>query len=134
MGEFGEGERERVVLREGVDPLVAQLLACADPWDAYHLAVSIGGVLSDGLVWMPHGGHLYVAWAELTDVYEISATPLEEAHRLLRAAAAAWMRSSGVHAEADISAWLAQASALSSDAFARYGPSTSWLKGGAQGP
>jgi hypothetical protein len=84
-------EREWRLLQE-IDVVAREVLAATDAWDAYAAANGASGSLVDDLTWMPHGGQVYVAWAELTDLFEIGETPLERAHDVLRKAAIRWLQ------------------------------------------
>lgn len=77
-------------LLQRVDPIAREVLTATDPWDAYAAANGASAVLVDELTWMPHGGQVYVAWQELTDLFEVDETPLESAHHALRHAATRW--------------------------------------------
>ncbi len=83
--------RESSFVAAAVDPLVQRVLDAAEPWAAYDVAFTIPGALLDALDWMPHGGALYAAWAELTDLFEGGKTPIPEAHAALRRAATRWL-------------------------------------------
>lgn len=83
--------REWQVLRERLDPIARDVLAADAPWRAYEAANAFSGALIDDVPWMPHGGRLYVAWADVTDLYEVGDVTLEVAHRILRSAASRWL-------------------------------------------
>lgn len=97
--------REWQVLRQ-IDPIAREVLAATDAWDACAAANRTGGVLVDDLTWMPHGGQLYVAWAELTDLFEIGETSLESAHEVVRQAASRWLSRPEQPDAAFLSGWL----------------------------
>jgi hypothetical protein len=74
-----------------VDPIATEVVAADEPWAAYHAANKASDVLVDDLTWLPHGGAVYVAWASLTDKYEVGSSTPEEAHQVLRKAAQDWL-------------------------------------------
>jgi hypothetical protein len=85
---------------------VEDVLAAAEPWDAYREANRVCGVLVDHLTWLPHGGSVYVAWAELTDLYEVGGTSPEAAHEALRRAASLWFEMPEEPSPRLLAAWL----------------------------
>jgi hypothetical protein len=84
-------EREWDLFREEIDPICLRVLEARDPWDSYGAACDCLGV---GLLdeWLPHGGGVYVAWAELTDLFETGKTNVDVAHNVLRRAAEQWLQ------------------------------------------
>lgn len=88
MDAAGEGRaRAAALFSERIDPIAREVLAARDPWDAHEAAGRVGAALSDELDWLPHAGGIYVAWAELEDLYETGKTPIPDAHAALRQAA-----------------------------------------------
>ena len=55
---------------------------------------------------LPHGGGIYVTWAELTDLYDTGKTPIADAHAALRQAATNWLERPDLPTEAFIENWL----------------------------
>lgn len=121
MNELGDREREWVVFRERLDPVAKRVLEAEDPWGAYDEANSITGALVDDLVWMPHGGDVYIAWAELADQFESGKPPIAEADAALRGAARLWLRSPAEPSESFLAEWLALAHKLVGDLVEQYG-------------
>ena len=90
MGEQSElSRRDWATLKALVDPIATAVLAATEPWDAYDAACTYGQILEDPD--LPHAGAVYVAWAELTDVFETGMTREEIADSLLRDRAVAWL-------------------------------------------
>jgi hypothetical protein len=106
MASDQDEERESRLLSTEVDPVVRAVLDAADPWDAYKAANDIPDSLVDELDWMPHGGSLYTAWAELTDLFETGKTPIPDAHAALRQAATSWLARTGQPTAAFLEMWL----------------------------
>ena len=98
--------REWKLFREEVRPIVGDVLAAAEPWDAYREANRVCGVLVDHLTWLPHGGSVYVAWAGLTDLYEVGDTSPEAAHEALIRAASLWFEMPEEPSPRLLTAWL----------------------------
>lgn len=84
-------EREWALFTQSVDPHARTVIAAAKPWDAYDAALRIPGALLDDWAWLPYGGVIYTAWAQLADLYETGKTPILDAHTALRRAAEAWL-------------------------------------------
>ena len=59
---------------------------------------------------LPHSGAVYVAWAELTDLYETGKTPMADAHATLRLAAARWLDRPSEPTADFIEQWASEAS------------------------
>ena len=74
-----------------MDSFVRAALDAEDPWDAYNSVVELRGALSDELDWLPHGGKVFMAWANLEDLYETGKTPIPDAHDAPRQAASEWL-------------------------------------------
>ncbi|HEY6794495.1 MAG TPA: hypothetical protein VI248_07415 [Kineosporiaceae bacterium] len=92
MAEYpGDVGRQAQFLGEEVDPIAQQVVDAADPWKAYEAAIEAPGALINELDWMPRGGLIYVAWAELADLYDAGKVPIGEAHAALRQAASDWL-------------------------------------------
>ena len=69
-------------------------------------AVSHGRLLGLG----SHGGAVFIAWADLEDLYETGKTPIPDAHAALRQAAIDWLaRPSVPNMAAYIEKWIAEA-------------------------
>lgn len=105
-----EFKREFDFLRERIDPLAEETLLAVEPWHAYRVVVGIASAISDDLEWLPHGGAVYVAWAEVEDVYETGKTPVADAHALLRDAAARWLHWSSSPSATGLEQWLQETS------------------------
>ena len=80
--------READFFRDVMDPFVCAMVTAEDPWDAYNEVAGMRGSMLDYLEWGVHGGQVYVARADLADLYVTGTTPIEEAH-------AAWPRAAG---------------------------------------
>ena len=104
-----------------IDPFARQILDAVEPWDAYHAANGIPGSLVDALESLPHGGSLYRAWAELTDLFESGTTPVSDAHAVLRQAATDWLAGPGDPTDASIEVWLERTQASVNVLFDRDG-------------
>lgn len=104
----GDDGRQARFLGEKVDPIAQRVVDCADPWEAYHAAGGVSGALADGLDWMPQGGDIYVAWEELTDLYDAGKAPVAEAHAALRQAASDWLDRPTPPGETFIEGWLSR--------------------------
>lgn len=117
-----ETAREATFFSEVMDPFVRAVLDAAEPWVAYESVVSMRSAMVDYLDWGPHGGAVFVAWADLEDLYDTGKTPVSDAHAALRRAAADWLaRPSGPDLAAYIEEWVAQAGRTSSALIKRYG-------------
>ena len=118
-------EREWAFYALVVDPAVDEVLARADPWDAYHRTHEMMGLLTDtspGGAWdLPHAGEVYAAWATLTDVYDTGNTPIGEAHTTLRTAATAWLRRPARPTADFIEDWVSEANEQAGALFKRDG-------------
>lgn len=99
-----------------MDPIARQILAAEGPWQAYEEAHSFSGVLTDHLSWLPHGGSVYVAWAEATDLYEIGDASPETAHVLLRQMASEWLTRPSEPSEDFLRRWVADAQSATAHA------------------
>ena len=109
MGPDDEAEREGTFFREVLDPFVHAVLGAHDPWDAYESVSRMRSAMIDYLDWGPHGGAVFVAWADLEDLYDTGKTPIPDAHAALRAAATSWLdRPSVPHLAAYVEGWIAQ--------------------------
>lgn len=106
--EVVEQDRETELYLHKLDPIARNVVAASDPWDAYREALTVSGQLLDDLEWLPHGGRIYVAWAQLADVYDTGKTPIPDAHSALRHAASAWLDRSGPPTREHIEKWLDQ--------------------------
>lgn len=120
-----ELEREWAFFNQVIDPLVREVLALDDAWAAYRRANEMYDLLSDpspGGSWeFPHSGSVYVAWAELTDLFETGKTPIQEAHAALRLAAKRWLdRPAGPNARF-IEQWVSDVSEATGTLFERDG-------------
>ncbi|QRP45784.1 hypothetical protein [Amycolatopsis sp. FDAARGOS 1241] len=113
--------REWALFTQRVDPLARTVIAAVQLWDAYDAADEIPGTLLDDIEWLPHGGAVYTAWAQLTDVYETGKTPIHDAHTALRHAAQAWLERPSEPDSAFIDDWVRQANDASSRLFRRDG-------------
>ncbi len=110
-----EAVREAIFFREEMDPFVRALLDADDPWEAYDSVASMRSAMLDYLEWGPHGGAVFVAWADLEDRYDTGKTPISDAHAALRQAATDWLaRPSGPPTAVYIEKWVAQAARTSS--------------------
>lgn len=89
-----------------LDEVAASVLRAVDPWDAYRAASAASGALTGALDWLPRGGALYVAWADLTDLFEAGKTPVPDALAVLRDAAARWQQWSAAPSGPGLAAWL----------------------------
>ncbi|HET7531632.1 MAG TPA: hypothetical protein VFJ83_00700 [Nocardioidaceae bacterium] len=98
--------RQAELFSEVVDPYVKAALVAEDPWDAYDAVVSLRGALVDELDWLPNGGDVFVAWAELEDLYETGRTPIPDAHAALRKAATEWLAMPQVPDATHVESWL----------------------------
>ena len=83
-------EEESHFIAVEIDPLVREIQGETEPWAAYRQAIQLLGRLSEPQAPLKRGGELYVAWAELTDLFETDRTPIPDAHKVLRAAAQAF--------------------------------------------
>lgn len=111
MGADDDAVREESYFREVMDPFVRAVLDADDAWEAYESVASMRSAMIDYLDWGPHGGAVFVAWANLEDLYDTGKTPIPDAHAALRQAAADWLaRPSGPYeVAAYIESWIAQA-------------------------
>jgi hypothetical protein len=76
----------------------------------------------DYLDWGPHGGAVFVAWADLEDLYDTGKTPIPDAHAALRQAATGWLaRPSGPIMAAYIEDWIVDAGRTASAVIERDG-------------
>jgi hypothetical protein len=60
---------------------------------------------------MPNGGQLYVARAELTDLFAVGRTSLESAHEVLRQAATRWLSKPEQPDQSFLAGWLVETQA-----------------------
>lgn len=104
-----------------VDPIAHAVLDAAEPWDAYNAAETGRAALTEYLEWGPHGGAVYIAWAELADVYETGKTPIIDAHATLRKAATSWLDRSGLPSGSFIEGWISDANEAVRTLFERDG-------------
>lgn len=122
-GEYREaalGPGEDVAALAGLlDPGATRILTVDNPWDAYRSALDLRGPVLDAGV--PHDGAVYGAWAGLTDVFETGKTPVDDAHYLLRKAAARWLDRPGPPTDEHVARWIAYANRLATGAFERDG-------------
>jgi hypothetical protein len=141
-GAAGELERELAFYHASIDPIVQGLLGSDDPWGAYDAVVDLRGRVFAELEWLPHGGQVFTAWADLEDIYDMGKTPIADAHAALRAAAAEWLELSS---EAlGIESWIQRATALVRAISSRDGtfwhpsnhdsPKLEWLSSLSDGP
>lgn len=100
--------REWRLLSERLDPIARDVIAAEDPWAAYEVANAISGALIDDVPWMAHGGRLYVAWADITDLYEVGPVEPEVAHQILRRAASRWLDKPETPTPQFLERWLAE--------------------------
>ena len=118
-------EREWAFLGRTADPLVRELLALDDPWEAYERGNHLSDLMTDtelgGSFELPHAGSIYVAWAELTDVYETGVTPIADAHAALRLAATRWLDRPAEPSARFIEEWATDARRTAGELFARDG-------------
>jgi hypothetical protein len=118
-------EREWAFFSESIDPLVRELLALDDAWDAYDRATMVPGLLIDtapgGALELPHAGGVYVAWSELADMFETGKTPIPDAHATLRLAAARWLDRPAEPNASFIEQWISDASDAVQARFSRDG-------------
>ena len=114
-GSGGEQEREWSFFAQSLDPVVRDLLAREDPWEAYRLAMSVGSLMMietslGGSANLPHAGDVYVTWMELTDLFETGKTPISDAYATLRVFAERWLDRPAVLDGVFIEQWSADAS------------------------
>ncbi len=83
--------RQTVFFRDVMDPFVRAIITTDDPWHAYDEVARMRGSMLDYVEWGPHGGQVFVAWADLEDLYDTGKTPIEDAHAALRRAAREWL-------------------------------------------
>jgi hypothetical protein len=114
-------ERESQLLSTEIDPLAQAILDSVLPRDAYEAVNEIPGRLLDALDWLPHGGALYRAWAELADLFETGKTPIPDAHAALRQAASDWLARPEDSTGASVEMWLERAQTLTHRLFDRDG-------------
>ena len=106
----------------GRGPAGAQSAVLDDPRDAYSCANDVVSVLnSDYLTHSAQGGGVYVAWAELTDLFETGKTPDAVAHDLLRSAARRWLDRDGSPTYAFQEQWVGETQEHTRAAFSRDG-------------
>lgn len=121
----GDEQREWDFFRDILDPVVRELLATNDPWEAYQAANAVTSLLTDtapgGSFSLPHSGEIYAARAELSDLYETGKTPIIGAHTTLREAATRWLDRLPEPTGAFVETWIAEASEAAGAAFARDG-------------
>lgn len=98
--------REVAFLRNALDGVAEAVLHAADPWAAYRAAEDASGALLDALEWLPHGGSVYIAWAEVIDLYETGKTPVSDAFAVLCDAATRWLAWSSVPSGPGLNDWL----------------------------
>ena len=113
-GSGGEQEREWTFFAQSLDPLVRDLLAREDPWEAYSFAIRVGPLMIDtspsGSFTLPHAGDVYVTWMELTDLFETGKTPIGDAYATLRVFAERWLDRPAAADGAFIEQWSSDAS------------------------
>ncbi|MEV4141295.1 hypothetical protein AB0J72_55160 [Dactylosporangium sp. NPDC049742] len=112
MASDRDEERESQLLSTEIDPLAQAILDSVQPWDAYEVALEIPGRLLDALDWLPHGGALYGAWAELADLFETGKTPIPDAHDAVRQASTDWLARPEDDTGASVETWLERAQTL----------------------
>jgi hypothetical protein len=108
-GEDSAQARESELYSLRLDPIARDVLAATDPWDAYREANKVSPQLTADFEWLPHGGEVLVAWAELADVYDTGKTPITDAHAALRQAASIWLDRPGLPNAEHIERWLRRA-------------------------
>ena len=109
--------REWRLYQESLDPIAHVVLAAQGPWEAYEAAHGFSGALTGHLAWLPHGGSVYVAWADATDLYEMGDASPDTAHGVLREMASRWLTKPSEPSEDFLRRWLAEAeSAIASAA------------------
>ncbi|WP_243058844.1 hypothetical protein [Nocardioides sp. SR21] len=122
MSEEEDFARQAAFFRETMDPFMRVLLDAQEPWDAYDAVVSMRGAMLDFVEWGPDGGAVFVAWAELEDLYETGNTPIPDAHAALRQAAAEWLdRPSDASVAQFIEGWLKRVNQTVASILARDG-------------
>ena len=78
--------------------------------EAYEAVASMRSAMLGYLEWGPHGGAVFIAWADLEDVYDTGTTPIPDAHAALREAARGWLaRPQGPHMTSYIENWIVEA-------------------------
>ncbi|MBI9114640.1 hypothetical protein [Sanguibacter suaedae] len=102
-----EAARDAALLSELVDPGARQILEAEDPWQAYEVANALFPPLVHQT--MTLCGGMFIAWAELVDVFETGKTPVADAHAALRRAAAEWLRRTGPPTEEHVRRWVSLA-------------------------
>lgn len=136
--------RELAFFRDSLDPFVRRMLEATDPGDAYDAVVDLRGAMIDELEWLPHGGEVFTAWADLEDIYDMGKTPITDAHAALRAAAVDWLDRSSEESPWEVERWIERANALVRAVAKRDGttwnlpepdsPKLEWLADLPQGP
>lgn len=122
MGDGVDIARQAAFFRDTMDPFVRVLLEAQEPWDAYEAVASMRGAMLDFVEWGPNGGDVFVAWAELEDLFESGKTPIPDAHAALRQAAAEWLdRRSDSNLAPFIDAWLKRVNRTVASIIARDG-------------
>lgn len=117
-----ETVQEAIFFREVMDPFVRAALDADEPWGAYESIASMRSAMVDYLDWGPHGGAVFVAWADLEDLYDTGKTSASDAYAALRQAATDWLaRPSGPGMAAYIEEWIAQAGRTSTAIIERDG-------------
>lgn len=108
-GPGDEQTRESEIFAQRIDPIAVEVISATDPRDAYRAATGISDALVEDLHWLPHGGRMYKAWAELADLYETGKTPIPDAHAALQRAASEWLNRAESPTEAFIEKWVVEA-------------------------
>lgn len=90
MGEGDELKDQDEFVVAHIDPMVRRLLEAPDCDKAYEAANEVAQALANRPD-LANGGALYIAWSELTDVFETGRTPQEDADAALREAATQWL-------------------------------------------
>jgi hypothetical protein len=121
LEDVSDEEREWHLFSQRLDPIVNRVLDAEDPWDAYHAATGLSAEIVDDLVWMPHGGAVYVAWSDLADLFESGKPPIPEAHAALTSAASHWLQRPVGLSEKFLEGWLNQARRSVAILVERYG-------------
>ena len=104
--------RELAFYRTSLDPIVRRLLASTGPGDAYDAVVDLRAAMFDELAWLPHGGQVFTAWADLEDIYDMGKTPSADAPAAMRAPASDWLDRSEEESSWNVEQWIERAIAL----------------------
>lgn len=117
----GEQQREPGALSQAIDPVAQLVVNADDPWDAYRSATGVSSSLPDDWADLPHGGEVYVVWAELCDLYAAGKTPIPQAHAALTRAASSWLARPGLPTGDFIAGWLKATADDTRSLVAKYG-------------